>query len=216
MSTKLLFFLCLVTADTFSSVSLWTHQNPKVTTANFKSLYLHESENNIVIAVGEHGSVVRSIDTGNTFKMIRSGFTGTINSVSGNGDFIMAACDSGIILYSFDNGLSWRCQIIDSSININGIVTNLFIDYAIAVGEKGSIYRLTIDDTLIVSTKYSSGTTVNLNDAAIQTDDMIWVCGDSGVAMRFERYSSWEKKTTGTTLNLRSIDVDDNEQTALR
>ena len=181
------------------------------TTQNLKSVKIR-SGNELILAVGNNGTIIRSSNSGDNWFVIPPLTSQNLNDVCwGYGGIHFAVGDNGTILRSSNLGLNW--SVIPSGTTRKLLAVSSHsndIEYVVAAGEKGTILRSTNFGLSWVNVSLSD-TTINfygINPAAIGISEIIpfYICGSQGkIYKSTNNGSSWVQKTSSTTNTLRSI-----------
>ncbi|MCD6069368.1 MAG: hypothetical protein K0S33_4194 [Bacteroidetes bacterium] len=126
----------------------WTNSQAPVTT-RINDMYLFP-DNATVIAVGDSGLILRSIDFGANWSIIQSGLTHNLNGVSEgiNPNEIYAVGDSGVIYVSANAGLNFTRYTIGSNANLR--TTSARTPRGAFAGS-GSTLRTIVADTITIT-----------------------------------------------------------------
>ncbi len=163
---------------------------------------------NIVVAVGELGTILRTLDGGVTWRLQPSGVTRHLYGVAfadeRNG---IAVGAQGTILHTINAG--WTPEPSGTSEDLRGIA---FIDLrtATAVGDGGTILRTT--DGGVTWTLQPSGTTNRLFGVHFVDANIGTAVGDQGTILRTsDGGGSWIAQTSGTSQALYSVAFESGE-----
>jgi photosystem II stability/assembly factor-like uncharacterized protein len=105
------FLQLLIINYTFLIINCYAQQSgweiiPSGTTNNLNSIFFYENE--IGFAVGDFGTVIKSIDSGKTWQNIQTPITNNLNDLYVfNDSTVCVVGDSGTILFSLDAGNNW-------------------------------------------------------------------------------------------------------------
>jgi photosystem II stability/assembly factor-like uncharacterized protein len=167
------------------------------TSAHLYGIVFHE-DGGSVIAVGERGTILRSMDQGTTWTLIPSPTDETLRDTS---DFrYYAVGDHGTILKSTDLGQSWSIIDSGSQANLRSVIG--LEPTPVAVGEGGTILRG--NPPGLVWQPMSNGTTATLNGVPLFTTRLL--VGDDGTILRATTNGGpWFPVAIGRTESLRSI-----------
>ena len=119
----------------------WTTLSPLPQANTLRAV--HMVDENILFAVGEAGTIIRSLDGGVTWEIQRVGSRIRIlNEIAINGSFGLAVGDNGQVVRTRDGGDSWQTLDLGwpSSTDLRG-VTVLDQSIAVIVGDEGLIRR---------------------------------------------------------------------------
>ena len=161
-----------------------------------------------VVAVGNNGTIVRSIDMGNSWSVIPTGTASNLYSVDFNG-FFYAAGDNGTVLLS-PTGAVWNVIPIGTGRNLRAIGINPGnAGNIIVAGEKGTIFRST-NSGLNWQNVSLPDTTISFTDISKKglyfSSNILCLVGSGGkIYKSTDNGATWIQKTSGTTSNLRSI-----------
>ncbi len=140
---------------------------------------------NIVVAVGDGGTVLRSTDAGIYWSLVPPPTTENLNAVAWNGTEFVAVGDrasgSAWTIFTSTDGSSWTAQAGPSGTahNLNGIAWNAANSIFMAVGDQGCV---TTSSDGVNWTVQTSGVTVNLNAVATAAGFAVAV-GQSGTVI---------------------------------
>ena len=116
------------------------------------------------VAVGYHGTIVRTLDAGTTWATQGSGTTHDLNGVSFSGSTVgLAVGSSGTVLRTSNGGTTWTSPTTGSTANLLAVCF-LDLTHAITVGSGGTILRTTNGGNSWAA--QSSGTTSALYSVA--------------------------------------------------
>jgi photosystem II stability/assembly factor-like uncharacterized protein len=150
-----------------------------------------------VVAVGDDGTIVRSVDDGATWSPRDSGTTESLIAISRGGELIAGA--AGTILQTFDNGQTWvpRASGTPNTLRAIDVANGEFF----AVGDNGTIIHST--DNGFNWSGLNSGTSNNLNALIVDGFNLI-ALGDNGtILLSSNAGQSWAAQDAGTTQSLR-------------
>lgn len=119
----------------------WFWQNPLPLGNHFRGVQTINP--NLIVAVGDQGTILKSSDAGMTWNVQLSGVSVSIAGVcftdANNG---YAVGDSGTVLHTIDGGKFWLSQSIGTMAHLYGVsFANASI--GMIVGDQGAIYRTT-------------------------------------------------------------------------
>lgn len=133
----------------------WVQKNSQTTAdllaVNFHKQYLDPMRG---FAVGDNGTILRSVDSGETWSALTSPTTLALNDVRAFGGFlrdptfVVVVGYGGIVLRSLDVGASWNVQYLPGGRTLNAVHFSdeaLNGGYGIAVSSGGEIYKSTDD-----------------------------------------------------------------------
>ena len=80
--------------------------------------------NNVFVAVGASGTIVRSTDGGQSWSSCSSGTTKELRDVSVSGAYCIAVGDSGTALYSRDYGATWALLSVSTNSPLDGVINS--------------------------------------------------------------------------------------------
>ncbi len=161
---------------------------------------------NTLFAVGEFGTLFKSIDNGNFWTKIHTSTTRNLRSIffslNQNG---WIAGDKGLVLTTTDNGNIWTPQVVDSTTNFSGIAA--FTDNrVIVVGSKGSIFTANPGGGSFQS--QNSSVASNLNEIKIYNDAVVWIVGDNGTVLTStNRGLDWINKSIPLSTKLNTLHI---------
>lgn len=163
---------------------------------------VHSPDGNQVWAVGNNGSIWKSVTAGQSWSSYTLGGA-TYYSVFTLGTNVWIAGAGGILQRSNNNGISWST----STISAQTLKSIFFVDANTGwiVGNTGTILK-TINGG-VNWTAQTSPVSNNLNSVKFTTANDGVACGDGGkVIYTTNGGSTWLQYTTPTTYNLLSID----------
>lgn len=180
------------------------------TTQNLNSLDIRSSGEEI-IAVGNNGTIVRSLSFGNMWNVVTPISSSNLNSVRWGRFYQFAAGDNGTILRGTNFGLNWAVIPSGSSKKLNAVSAHLDeTEFVVAAGEKGTILRSTNSGLNWINVSLPD-TNINLygiNPAAIGSTyiNPFYICGSQGRIYKSTNYgANWVLINSGTSNTLRSI-----------
>ncbi|UCG98496.1 MAG: hypothetical protein JSW31_05255, partial [Burkholderiales bacterium] len=92
-------------------------------------------EASTLVAVGEAGTILRSVDGGLTWVAVQSGTSVALYAVAFAGPSLgIAVGDSGTILRSVDGGLTWSTAVSQTALSLRGVAFAGSEGAAFAVG----------------------------------------------------------------------------------
>jgi photosystem II stability/assembly factor-like uncharacterized protein len=124
----------------------WTIINSGIS-GNIHGVYLFPDQTT-VLAVGEHGMIVRSTDLGNTWTTLNSGATETLHDISEGitASHFVAVGDKGVIYVSEDGGNTFtRCTVGFTTSDLKGVSAK---NPRGSFGGSGSTLRSFTDDNI--------------------------------------------------------------------
>lgn len=132
----------------------------------------------VIMMVGDAGTVLKSTDGGQSWKRINTGIRGNLFAIASLGpDTAYAVGADGVIIKTTDCGESWRKLISGRGEDLNG-VDILTKDIIIAVGDSGTILR-SFDGGENWAYQPFPGLGSNLNDVFFPSPDFGMIVGDS-------------------------------------
>lgn len=178
VTIKMLCFLTFMAP--FTAISAQSDQWTTVTSPTIQKLYgVAYRDSGIVVAVGDGGTIIRSIDGGSHWENIISPATDALRAVTFHGNTGLAVGISGTVIRSENSGLNWSLQDRIThrdlfSVSMNG-------DMAVMTGHEGYIFR-SKDGGQSWEFK-NSGTFDNLFGVSVSGINGISVGGQGAVAM---------------------------------
>ena len=174
--TVFLLFIALIFSTSLHAQQNWRWQNP-LPSGN----QINDSDSptkDIVLMVGDAGTILKSIDGGQTWKNIRLDIRENLKSISFFGtDTAYAVGTNGTILKTTDCGDNWKTLLSGRGEDLNGVKV-LTKDIIIAVGDSGTILRSTDGGDNFVYQPFP-GFNPNLNGVFFPTPDFGVIAGDS-------------------------------------
>ena len=169
------------------------------------------------LAVGENGTILKTMDRGDNWTPRTSGTSEALNSVaiSADGRTALAVGNNGTILKTTDGGDKWTPRTNGTSEILNSVVISADGRTALAVGNNGTILKTT--DGGDNWTPRTSGTSEALNSVVISTDGRtaLAVGWNGAILQTTDGGDSWTKSTSGTSDRLTSVAVSTDGRTAL-
>jgi len=158
-------------------------------TARVKGLLLDAAAvDHAIIAVGERGHIVRSVDSGQTWELLPSPTSATLTGVFFVDDMIgWVVGHDGVILKTRDSGLTWTLQHDDKTVSFLDV---LAIDShrAYAVGAFGTFYA-TEDGGTTWTRRHLTEQDSHLNQITSTTGGVIFIAGERGTLLRAAHYN---------------------------
>lgn len=192
-------------ATTTNGGTIWIYNGDDDLTQNLYALSCLP-DNQTVIAVGDAGTVVRSINYGTDWSNIASGTSEQLNSVHfANASFGWACGNNGTIIHSTDGGLTWSPQTSGTTEHLQSIK---FYDASsgIAVGYNGVMLKTNNGGT--IWTKYETVAPYSLYEVAILSASSAVVVGANGTIIKGENLplpvelTSFTARVSGSTVTL--------------
>jgi photosystem II stability/assembly factor-like uncharacterized protein len=158
----------------------WIWQNPLPTGNFLKGItYL---DTGVGIAVGMHGTILRTTDGGTHWTTCASGTEFPLLAVSSkHASVAYIVGERGTILRSKDRGANWNMQRSGTLLHLRG-VSVLDANLGIAVGDSGAILRTTNAGQNWI--RHSSGVTSPLRGVCFTDANTGTVVGDNGTILR--------------------------------
>jgi photosystem II stability/assembly factor-like uncharacterized protein len=157
-----------------------------------------------VWAVGNQGSVLRSLDGGATWSASAVGAQ-SLHAIAARGFTALIAADSGQVWRSLDSGGSWSRTAFPGAPSILALQ---FPDDSVAfVAGAGGLMFKTANAGRTWSA-LASGTLAAIRALRFRDARHGWAVGDSGVAMHTDDGgATWRRNVLPTTVTLRSVDA---------
>lgn len=168
----------------------------------FNSVYSKDGQ--VVIAVGDGGTIFISYDAGATFGSYPNAGALNFNSVHAINQKVWLVGDGGVVQVSTNGGISYTNYGISGG-DLNSVC---FTDENTgwAVGNGGRVVK-SINGGASWSPQ-TSGTANDLNGVKFINSNTGYACGNNGtVIYTVNGGTTWQSYTTGTTKNLLSIDA---------
>jgi photosystem II stability/assembly factor-like uncharacterized protein/spore coat protein CotH len=162
---------------------------------------------NTFFAVGEFGSLYNSVDTGNTWTKVQISTKANLRSIVMNSHQLgWIAGDSGHVAVTLDSGKTWNADMLDSGrYDFYGLAISNN-NYAMVVGEKGSIYFTTVAG--IFWEQRFPNVTTNLYAVKNYSDPGFFVVGDSGTVLATaDNGITWNNISIPTSTKLKDLFV---------
>lgn len=165
-----------------------------------------------VVAVGNNGTVVYSLNTGNNWSSANNVTGSNLYGVdfSSSGTEFYAVGDNGTIIYSPVIPSNWQLRNSGTLRNLKSVaLSGNFATRVVAVGEKGTILRTT-NAGITWQNVSIADTTVNFYSVSrknpFHTVDFFIIAGSGGRIYKSTDFgASWIQKASGTTNTLRDI-----------
>jgi PKD repeat protein/photosystem II stability/assembly factor-like uncharacterized protein len=178
--------------------SQWSIQTSGTANVIF-SLYFTNAD--LGYAVGQNGTILKTVDTGTTWSSLTSGTANVLNSVNFADDNTGYAVGvSGTILKTTDGGANWTAQISGTTNNLYSVS---FIDAntGFTVGQNGIILKTTNGGTNWTS--QTSGTTTFLRSVCYTDLSTAYIAGHNGTILKTsDGGTTWTQQFSGTIVNL--------------
>jgi photosystem II stability/assembly factor-like uncharacterized protein len=157
-----------------------------------------------VWAVGNQGSVLRSLDGGSTWSVSAVG-TQALHAVAARGFTALIAADSGQVWRSLDSGGTWSQITFPGAPSIRSLQMP-DDSVAFVAGAGGSMFKTTNGGR--TWSALASGTFATLRALRFRDSRHGWAVGDSGVAMHTDDGgATWRANPLPTQVALRSVDA---------
>jgi len=185
----------------FINAQTWYRQNPKLST---HTLYDIDNNGNHFMAVGELGTIISSLDAGDTWSTINPYPDQDLNGIKVLSSTTMIAVgNQGTILRSTNKGISWTKISAPTSKNLNK-VHFLNSELGLIVGSDGVILRSTNGG--FSWTAVNSGVTHHLNNVFFLDSNRAYAVGNNGTFLRStDGGINWSKINLSTTTNLTGV-----------
>ena len=160
----------------------------------------------VVIAVGDGGTVLRSVNGGANWSRA-TGLQGgtTLRGVAVTPSYVYAVGDGGLILKSTDAGATWVAQASATTANLND-VSALDDTNVAAVGDTG-VFRITTDGSAWAPPITDPAALTTLRAVSYTTvPNDIWVAGDNGVVRTTTSTSVWTSQDVVGTPTLNDLE----------
>ncbi len=178
---------------------------PPVAAAALQGFHgIHSRDGDDVWAVGDTGSVYRSLDGGGSWS---SSTLGTLNlrDVAAVGYRVLVAGDAGVVWSSSNSGGTWSIAVVPGSPDLRGLAQVSSLT-AYVVGSGGAIAKTT--DGGATWTPQASGTSVRLHACAFASSQNGWAVGEGGTVLHtVNGGANWSPVAVGTTKALYSVAV---------
>lgn len=196
MNKKLLILILLI-----ATLNLSAQWNKIVsgTTKNINAVTF--ASNNIAVAVGDSGLILRSQNTGNSFSIIASSTVKNLNDVfflDANNGFIVG--DGGTILKTINGGISWSTITSNSSNDLTSI--DIKNSIGLVVGRNGTILKSVNNGANW--TALTPFTIFLLNKVKFASNDVAIISGSNGLVLKStDAGYNWttENSSTGKSIN---------------
>lgn len=167
-----------------------------------------KSNDNVVLVVGKNGTVLKSLNSGNSWSPVTSGIYTHIYSYSQSGvSSGIAVGSSGKIYKTLNCGNAWQSITSGTTAQLESV---FFVSSIVGhtVGYNGTILKTTNGG--LTWTASTSGTTNNLHSVSFGTTSSTlargFAVGDNGTIKKTTNGgSSWINSVSGTTQNLKSV-----------
>lgn len=186
----------------------WSQVSPHPTSQTLQDIRF--TPNNLGLAVGSQGTIVRTTDGGQNWLPVPSGTAQNLNEVCFSDDIsAFVVGDSGTLIKSVDGGQSWMHVSMPDSIHLYGIC---FINstkgwVAGADNHHGYIFH-TDDEGSSWSLKYTRHE-FQLKSVTFINDTNGWAAGPQGIICTNDGGSTWNTQFTGNSVNLEYISFSD-------
>jgi photosystem II stability/assembly factor-like uncharacterized protein len=149
-------------------------------------------------AVGEAGAIIKTENSGDSWKLIASNTSQNLYGLTGS----WFAGDSGTVLFDPGTGIcESRAGNIATTVNLRGVgeTSSVYV-----IGSKGEIYVTSNSGTSWTTQNSQTSRSLNAISAASSGGGYAYVVGDSGVIRKLNG-SNWDIIASGTTRNLRGV-----------
>jgi len=141
-----------------------------------------------VIAVGERGHIVRSVDSGQSWELLASPTSATLTGLFFADELVgWAVGHDGVILKTRDSGLSWTLQHDDKTVSFLDVLA-IDSQRAYAVGAFGTFYD-THDGGITWAQRHVSEQDSHLNRITATTNGLLIIAGERGTLLRAAHYN---------------------------
>lgn len=199
---KFLLFIFLISYFIFSSCAQWGNLISNTSRDLYGLYFLNEQTG---FAIGDSGTILKTIDKGKTWTSINSGANAGLNEitfVSSTKGFIVG--NSGTFLKSTDGGSSWSFQSGITNLTLNGICFINNSNTGFMVGDVGLILKTT-DGGSNWNTK-NSGVVYSLSSVAFANDTLGFAVGSGGTLLKtIDKGENWTPVNLGMTEVLSDI-----------
>lgn len=182
----------------------WINQS-RNTNVDIEELFsVHTIDDNTAIAVGESGTIIKTIDGGLHWLSQSSGTSNWLYSVDFANEFIgWAAGSGGKIIKTEDGGTTWNSLVSSVGYDLTSIqFDNIHLGWA--AGQFGTIIK-TEDGGTSWTTK-TSGTTAKLSSIYFLDDQLGFAVGENGTFLKtLDGGENWEDKTFNTFYSLLDV-----------
>lgn len=186
---------------------VWTQRNSMTTQKlNFVKFSPISTDSLIVIAAGNAGTILRSLNGGINWNLMPSNTTNNLNGISYTvySEFY-AVGDSGTIIKTSNLGNNWVSQ--QSGVS-NKLLSVFAIDlfYAIAVGEKGTVLQTTNRGVTWINRTFDTTKTFNrVFFWGFWGAGRIWIAGNNGVIYTSANAVTWSLQQSNTSQDIKDI-----------
>lgn len=155
------------------------------------------SNQNICVAVGDSGTIVRSIDGGTGWSTVNSPVGDALRGVSFFGNNGLAVGISGRILRTTNAGATWKLLARQTTKNLYSV--SMSSRMAVATGEEGTI--LVSTDNGITWTAKTAGSASIFFGVSVYGDSAIGVGGQGAFINTINRGDGWGLEAVGGSLD---------------
>jgi photosystem II stability/assembly factor-like uncharacterized protein len=167
---------------------------------------------NAAIAVGDHGTILKTTDGGTNWESLPSGVDLDLYAVSAaDTNTIWAVGDEGAILKTSDGGSTWDKQFGPSGTEVYGVsAVNANVAWAASAGDatQGGIIMRTLDGGSTWENK-SPGDFPILSDVHALSADFAWLCGPGVISRTTDGGAHWDHETLPVSTYFNRIQVFD-------
>jgi photosystem II stability/assembly factor-like uncharacterized protein len=162
-----------------------------------------------VIAIGAHGTILRTTDAGATWAAVASGTTATLRAIAIPGDgSVWVAGDGGTLLRSLDEGATFAPVNAGTTMTLTAVAAWSRSDVVVG-GGSGQLRRSTDGGTTwsVLAAAPSGSAPSKLQ--AVRNSTTIWMTWSASVGRSTDSGASWTDVTTGTGIENYDVDAVD-------
>ena len=174
------------------------------TFCKFKVKKIYCVDSNTVWSITTDKKILRSIDAGSTWDVIKKDISFGVNNI--NGDYkenIYVVGDSGKIIQSNDNGVSWTILNIGTNRNLTNISCDEKNLSIVAIGDSGLITSKKSNDTSW-SIDYPCGSSTTWNDVKY-LNNKFWICGEKGKLVSGNGENKWQQSPISPDVDILKV-----------
>jgi photosystem II stability/assembly factor-like uncharacterized protein len=199
--------LALLLALPTTAAAVWSWQNPSPQGNTLKDVHFIDAETGF--AVGEWGTVVRTVDGGTTWQLVTPVFAGNYESVcftdalTGFVAGVAHGSLDGLLRRTTDGGVTWQDMVPAGSAWLNSVCVGPD-GFGAAVGRYGGIWRTA--DGGLTWTEVDGGAAGSLQDVAvIGAGTAVAVSTQGEIVRTVDAGLSWDAMESGTTQRLEAV-----------
>ena len=197
-------------------VNRWQRPQKVITQNNLESVAF-SPDGKSALAAGQAGTLLQSLDAGQTWQTRASGSTEPLTSVafSPDGKTALAAGQAGTLLQSLDAGQTWQTRASGSKESLTSVAFSPDGKTALAAGYTGTLLQ-SLDAGQTWQTR-TSGSTEYLNSVAFSPDGKTALAaGWAGTLLQsLDAGQTWQTTASGSKESLRSVAFSPDGKTAL-